>query len=64
MLGMPYQREMVTAAHEDCITCVSLLGTMPPSALRPYVQDGYLACDGDWWRLYALDNDRMLVGIG
>ena len=59
ILGMPYQREMFSVDSRSGITSVSLLGAMPSTALRPYVQNGYLAVDNDWWRLYALDNESV-----
>lgn len=54
VLGLPFQSEKVMAATNQSILNMSLLGITPSNALRPLVQDGYLACDRDWWRFLDL----------
>lgn len=53
VLGLPYQNQAITTDTESDITCMSLLGVTPSNARRPLVQEGYLACDGNWWRVYS-----------
>lgn len=53
ILGLPYQHEMFMTDNLAGLINVSLLGVTPYDAKRPLAQDGYLAGQNDWWRLYA-----------
>lgn len=62
VLGLPFQKEKVLSDTTEGIINMSLLGITPSNAKRPLVQDGYLACDRDWWRLLDLDSFFALAG--
>ena len=54
ILGLPYQAQAVSVDAKSSIICMSLLGVTPSNARRPLIQEGYLACDGNWWRVYSM----------
>ena len=51
VLGMPYQSQKVTYGASEGIINLSLLGLTPSNAMRPLIQEGFVACDADWWQL-------------
>lgn len=58
VFGLPFQQEKMTTSQSESVLCMSLLGITPSNADRPLVQDGYLACDQNWWRCA---DESMLV---
>jgi len=47
VLGLPYVTNRITINSEHDVVTVRLLSICPPSALRPYFQEGYLAGTSD-----------------
>lgn len=47
VLGLPYLTNRISINSEHDIVNVRLLSICPPSALRPYFQEGYLAATAD-----------------
>ena len=55
VLGLPHQREAITTNQRQGILNLELLGITPHNAMRPLMQDAYLACSFDWWRTFCDD---------
>lgn len=65
VFGMPYVTHRISVNSEHDTVLVRLLSICPPSALRPYFQDGYLAgtsdITSDYDSKYELDLANRLI---
>ena len=53
ILGMPHASEIVSTNNRQGIVMIDLLGVAPYTAMRPLLQQGYLACTTEWWNFWA-----------
>lgn len=67
ILAMPYLTGRISINSEHDLTNIRLLSISPPQALRPYFQEGYLACTeyvfDDYEGKTELDFNRRVLGI-
>jgi len=65
LFGLPHISNRISVNSEHDLIVVRLLGMCPPSALRPYFQEGYLAGTADITTEYSpkteLDFNRRLI---
>ncbi len=65
VLGLPYVMNRISTNSEQELVVVRLLSICPPSALRPYFQEGYLASTEDMTSEFRnkaeLDFNRRLI---
>jgi hypothetical protein len=65
VFGLPYVTNRISANSEHDLVVVRLLSICPPTALRPYFQEGYLAATADVTADYEdkseLDFNRRLI---
>jgi hypothetical protein len=65
VFGLPYITNRITVNSEHEIVNIRLLSICPPNALRPYYQEGFLACTEDitdvYDRKYELDFTNRLI---
>jgi hypothetical protein len=65
VLGLPYIMNRISSNSEQEVVVVRLLSICPPSALRPYFQEGYLASTEDITSEFTdkpeLDFNRRLI---
>ena len=65
VFGLPYLTNRISANSEQDLVLIRLLSICPPSALRPYFQEGYLAGTADITTEYEdqseLDFNRRLI---